>query len=704
MKKLNKLLSVLPVAALMTASCSEDKLQEVKAPSATEYRVAVVLPMEGENRTRWERTSEWALENIEQAQKGMEQRVKLTLEWYDEGKNDMEELGKDLAKREDLCAIIGPYSSENVMQMAYQCAKTNKTLIVPTASSAELVRAFSSRRFLWALTETDITQCEVLLAKAVSYNAQKVALIAPSDIYGKTFSDWFAFQAKELGLEVCDVLSYTSANRDEYIEQVMGSDADYAICIPSDMDDVQAMLEGNIRHSGSCPRLLFSDKAFTPTLLHMGNLAQNTEGVSMYAAPESGFEITYRLRFGESPTGAEALFYDALMLCAFATTDCMHHQETNINEALTRIVSRQGDRLISWDREGMRSVFESIRAKRYYNLYGASGELDFDKTVYTNVLHSTYCNWVVNEGKFIIQDFCTSDSSRRTDANLAGWNWKIQQKQNFEDAPKDIEYAPLQNHWALLVAASEGWTNYRHQADVLNMYQILKSYGYDDEHIVLVMADDIAYNPYNPTPGEIRVSPEGQNLYNDVIIDYRLNTLKPEDFTAILAGEKSNRLPHVIDGSSHDNLLVFWSGHGLYGQFVYGELENGFTTELMGHTLRHLSALSKFRKMLWLIETCYSSSVAKAAEGVPGVLCIAAADEKETSKADIYSMDLNVWMSNRFTYTLTEAIQDNPQISFRDLYYLLSRNTIGSHVRIFNESYFDNLYRTGLGEFVRFIP
>ena len=236
------------------------------------------------------------------------------------------------------------------------------------------------------------------------------------------------------------------------------------------------------------------------------------------------------------------------------------------------------------------------------------------------------------------------------------------------------------------------------------MYQILKNHGYDDKHIILIMADDLAYNTYNPTAGEVRVSPDGPNLYHDISIDYKLGDLKPEDITAILNGERSERLPEVIEGSPGDNVLVFWSGHGLSGEFVFGNLPEGFTNELMGTTLRQLSQERKYRKMLWLIETCYSSSVAKAAIGVPGVLCIAAADEKETSKADVYSTELNVWMSNRFTSTLTEAIREEPQISFRDLYYRLVRNTIGSHVRVFNEDLFDNLYQTGLGEFVTAAP
>ncbi len=50
-------------------------------------------------------------------------------------------------------------------------------------------------------------------------------------------------------------------------------------------------------------------------------------------------------------------------------------------------------------------------------------------------------------------------------------------------------------NWALLVAGSNGWYNYRHQADVCHAYQILHDHGIPDSNIVVMMFDDIADNP-----------------------------------------------------------------------------------------------------------------------------------------------------------------------------------------------------------------
>lgn len=100
----------------------------------------------------------------------------------------------------------------------------------------------------------------------------------------------------------------------------------------------------------------------------------------------------------------------------------------------------------------------------------------------------------------------------------------------------------------------------------------------------------------------------------------------------------------------------------------------------MRKILESLSENGNYRKMLWMVETCYAGSVARASEGIPGVMFITAADENETSKADVFSNKLNVWMSNRFTSTFQDLIDKEPGISIRDLYYGLFQNTVGSHV------------------------
>ena len=53
----------------------------------------------------------------------------------------------------------------------------------------------------------------------------------------------------------------------------------------------------------------------------------------------------------------------------------------------------------------------------------------------------------------------------------------------------------LGTNWAVLIAGSKDWVNYRHQADISHAYQILIKNYFKPENIIVFMYDDIANNP-----------------------------------------------------------------------------------------------------------------------------------------------------------------------------------------------------------------
>ena len=123
----------------------------------------------------------------------------------------------------------------------------------------------------------------------------------------------------------------------------------------------------------------------------------------------------------------------------------------------------------------------------------------------------------------------------------------------------------------------------------------------------------------------------------------------------IFCGKRSDRLPHVVSSGEQDNVLVFWSGHGMQGNLSWGDVDN-FSHRQAAELFDTLHRRRKYRKMLWFVETCYAGSVAKACEGIPGIMCMTASGEWETSKPDIPYK--SVWLSNRFTYSLLSEPPD----------------------------------------------
>lgn len=687
-------------------SCSDDESSMSYGDKQwTEKTVAVVLPMEKGLAVHWERTLGMFATNFERAFKNHETGIRLKFEYYDEANADMQELARSLAFNDEVYAVIGGLYSSNAAILAAELTLVGKTFFT-LATTEQLVRAYASTGYLWAMTETDITQCEVLLSKVINYGGKSVALLAKdNDNYGQTFIDWFAFQARELGLKNMGSYAYTPDNIADVSCQAMQSGAEYVICIPSEIEEMGPMLEAHKTQSlngQSVPRMLFSDTAYGADVLKIhGDAAEGIEGVAFGADPESGFDVSYRTFFNATPTLGESQLHDAAMLIGYAAWHQQFNPELSLQKSLRAVVSGKDLNMGSWTGEDMGLVVDALAAGKSPYVRGASGHLRFDAKVFTNVLATTYYNFKVYNGQYIILDYNTSDGGNRTDATLAGWNWKASQMQNFNNSG-EFDYPVHTGNWALLVASSKEWANYRHQADVLAIYQQLKQAGYTDDRIILIAEDDIADNVSNPNKGVVQVTIGGNNVYEQVEIDYRMSELQAKDILAILSGEKSERLPIVIESTANDNVFVFWSGHGVPGALCWNDDAYGIMGDQLDETFHRMREKRSYRKLLMMVEACFSGGVMEQCRNIPGMLFVTAANGDETSKADVFNGEMKVWMSNRFTSTFIEQITENKNIALRDLYYRLFINTVGSHVMVYNAENYGNLYSADMSEFINF--
>ena len=687
-------------------SCSDDESSMSYGDKQwTEKTVAVVLPMEKGLAVHWERTLGMFATNFERAFKKHETGIRLKFEYYDEANADMQELARSLAFNDEVYAVIGGLYSSNAAILAAELTLVGKTFFT-LATTEQLVRAYASTGYLWAMTETDITQCEVLLSKVINYGGKSVALLAKdNDNYGQTFIDWFAFQARELGLKNMGSYAYTPDNIADVSCQAMQSGAEYVICIPSEIEEMGPMLEAHKTQSlngQSVPRMLFSDTAYGADVLKIhGDAAEGIEGVAFGADPESGFDVSYRTFFNATPTLGESQLHDAAMLIGYAAWHQQFNPELSLQKSLRAVVSGEDLNMGSWTGEDMGLVVDALAAGKSPYVRGASGHLRFDAKVFTNVLATTYYNFKVYNGQYIILDYNTSDGGNRTDATLAGWNWKASQMQNFNNSG-EFDYPVHTGNWALLVASSKEWANYRHQADVLAIYQQLKQAGYTDDRIILIAEDDIADNVSNPNKGVVQVTIGGNNVYEQVEIDYRMSELQAKDILAILSGEKSERLPIVIESTANDNVFVFWSGHGVPGALCWNDDAYGIMGDQLDETFHRMREKRSYRKLLMMVEACFSGGVMEQCRNIPGMLFVTAANGDETSKADVFNGEMKVWMSNRFTSTFIEQITENKNIALRDLYYRLFINTVGSHVMVYNAENYGNLYSADMSEFINF--
>ena len=685
-----KLLLTMVLAVLTTVSAE-----------ARKFKVAVAMPKA--QQTQFERTADWALQTIAAGQAGASDPVELELVWYDEdvmAKKDYQAIAND----PEIIAMIGPKTSVHAKVAATAFNAKEKTLLLPVATSTELQRIYSAKPNVFFLSESDMTLSYLMIGGILLHDMDHVSLITSDDVYGQSFSDWFGYTMTEIGMKTDMVGIYRS--QDELKALIEQWKAIYdgsteavkpALFFAPGAEDDGILLDGMV--SDAQAELVYcSDMMMSATL--PAKLSHKYKGLAPSLAPGVGFSEAYREKFGDEPVNTEAAVYDALSLVAYAAV-VQQRTGQGLNEAMVAAIDGRDACTSTWS--DMSDAFQKLHAGGHPDVKGITGALDFDILHHAAPLYSFYSMWHLADRQYSIEQIVSRNRADADPETLQEWDKiRAQQEQQLNENQEDFQYPELRDNWALVVGTSDTWDNYRHQADALAIYQMLKRHGYDDDHIVLVLADNIANDPNNIYPGEVYVKPKsegGENVYKDVKVDYRLSDIPLGSLRKIILGEKSAEFPEVFNADEHSNIFMYWCGHGNRGKMAWGSNQQ-LTTETMKGGWQEILAARKFRKFFAAIDACYSGSIGEAFNDIPGLLCLTAANANEPSKADMLDPDMQIWLSNGFTRAFEQVITRQPDVKMRDLYQYVARLTTGSHASIYNEVHYGNLFHNSIAEFL----
>lgn len=167
-----------------------------------------------------------------------------------------------------------------------------------------------------------------------------------------------------------------------------------------------------------------------------------------------------------------------------------------------------------------------------------------------------------------------------------------------------LAFADKSNHWAVLVAGSKGYWNYRHQADVCHAYQVVKASGIPEEQIIVLAYDDVASHKENPFPGQLFNQKDGQDVYKDCKIDYKGDSVTPQTFFEVLRGTAKGK---SLKGDSESKVFIYFSDHGAPGLIAFPKDEL-HANDLYEH-IKQMHDNHEYKEMVLYIEACESGSM-----------------------------------------------------------------------------------------------
>jgi legumain len=260
--------------------------------------------------------------------------------------------------------------------------------------------------------------------------------------------------------------------------------------------------------------------------------------------------------------------------------------------------------------------------------------------------------------------------------------------------------------WAVIVAGSNGYYNYRHQADACHAYQIVSAGGIPANRIIMLYYDDIANDPENPAKGKMYNKPTakgtpGVDVYKGCQKDYTGNDVTADTFINVITGNKQGVKPggKVLTSGPKDNVFIFFTDHGGTGIIAFPVGPYLQATRL-NQALKTMNQKKMYGKLVFYMEACesgsmfenllptninvYATTASNAEESSWGCYCppddVVNGVEFGSCLGDLYSVS---WMEN--------SDSAGPKETLAQQFTIVKQLTTQSHVMQYGDTTWTNM-------------
>ncbi|KAG1679894.1 Legumain [Nymphon striatum] len=249
------------------------------------------------------------------------------------------------------------------------------------------------------------------------------------------------------------------------------------------------------------------------------------------------------------------------------------------------------------------------------------------------------------------------------------------------------------NIYAVIVAGSNNYYNYRHQSDTAHAYQICISHGIPRSRIIMMAFNDIAENARNPSKGSIINKPNGPNVFRNVVIDYSKYDVTPANFLKVIKGDSSGMSGigsgRVLQSGSQDHVFINMVDHGAPGIFAFPS--GGYlNANVFIAALKTMHSQNKYFRMAIYLEACESGSMFN--DKLPtniNIYATTAANEVQSSYACYYDSRLQTYLGDLYSVSWMEDTDSNDirRETLNTQYLHTKKRTQGSEVKEYGSIY-----------------
>lgn len=259
-----------------------------------------------------------------------------------------------------------------------------------------------------------------------------------------------------------------------------------------------------------------------------------------------------------------------------------------------------------------------------------------------------------------------------------------------------------EDHYAVLVAGSHTYGNYRHHADIAHAYHIAVNGGIPKDNIIVMMYDDVVNDDENPFPGQLFNAPTeegtpGVDVYAGVAKDYVGKDVTAANFLSIITGDKQAMqgvgTGRVLESTASDKVFINFVDHGGVGLIAFPSQPYLYAKDLLG-ALTKMHNQGMYKELVFYLEACESGSMFKKLPQGMNIYATTAANGKESSwgtycerAATVDGKNMNTCLGDLYSVNWMQDADsgDMTRETLEAQYKVVKRLTNKSHVMQFGD-------------------